>query len=199
MDQVPEQQLTISQIVTDKGIDRFQRYKEHVDSIGLSYHGDVMAIGPGGEEMALLEEAIQSGEVTGVTVSSLCHPGHLMLGLLSDINPLVPVVNTGMPWSTFFHAEPGCRFGTITFLGMVNTEDLPEVIGEFVSHLTDDGQVFITANYRTAPPEKPSVPGAMVEFFPAVPSNPNYEGLYCGMAVRRNRNISARDNHPKIT
>lgn len=168
----------------------FDRFRKHVEPLGLKARGDVLIIGPGdmAEELVLIEPYVVSGTITSITtlgsVPVICRLKDFWRKIWPyEIEPEV----LGFSFGVFFDDNPDRRFDTIMFIG-ITSGNLKGKLTELATRLNPGGRAYLTINCLNSPPVAiPNIDGCSVKFIPNIPTNPNYDTIpfYFGVVIEK--------------
>jgi len=177
--------LPVTAYLTSWGI--FERYQEHVKKLEVTARGDVLIIGPGLQEIGLIEPAISRGDVRSLTLIGE-NPISLepILTICRENHP-IPLEASSLSLGMFFDFNPSKTFDTIMYLGRPKSLHFEELLRELATHLNPMGGAYLTMNYFPDLPPVPTIPGCQLEILPEMPPNPNYDdlGRYLGVVLHK--------------
>ena len=176
--------LPVRMYLDQRGL--FSPYQRHVEMLNVTAKGKVLIIGPGLEEIAIIEPAISNGDVEEMILVGE-NPLFLESALaVYRANYHIPMQVLGLSFGAFFDANPSETFDTITYFGRCGNQHLEELLGELATRLNPLGKAYLTINGQ--PPFLISgAPRYQLTVVPDIPPNSNYDILpdYYGVVLQR--------------
>jgi len=176
--------LPVTSYLDKKGI--FKGYKKHIEKLGVKARGEVLIIGPGQQEVAVIESAISKGEVGGITLIGE-NPTFLEPVLtICRQNYRVPIVANALSFGTFFDVNPSRTFDTILYFGRPGNQHLEDLLKELATRLNSSGTAYLTINGQ-CPSFTPIIPESQLKIIRRIPPNPNYDTIpeYYGVVLHK--------------